>query len=155
MALGRLVLTTSIGLEGIDARHGKEVLIADDVEDYVKAIQFCHGNRTDMLQIAQNGYDFVHKYYSNRNLARLLKDFPARIRIIQDLGPIHLIPLFFDAIKPCFVRLLIVTSRFPFPLEKGDKLRMYHQLRYLQERHEVVLVSLTARRPTEDDFPRN
>lgn len=41
------------------------------------------------------------------------------------------------------MKLLAITPRFPFPLEKGDKLRAYHQLRALSERHEVVLVALS------------
>lgn len=36
-----------------------------------------------------------------------------------------------------------MTSRFPYPIERGDKLRAYHQLRVLSERHEVSLVALS------------
>lgn len=39
-------------------------------------------------------------------------------------------------------RLLVLTSRFPYPLEKGDKLRVYHQIRLLSQHFEVILVSL-------------
>lgn len=41
------------------------------------------------------------------------------------------------------MKLLVLTSRFPYPIEKGDKLRIYHQLRLLSKRYELVLVSLT------------
>ena len=41
------------------------------------------------------------------------------------------------------MKLLVVTSRFPFPIERGDKLRAYHQIRQLASRHEVVLVALS------------
>mgnify|MGYP000500928816 CR=1 FL=1 len=37
----------------------------------------------------------------------------------------------------------MLTPRFPYPLEKGDKLRIFHQLRYLGKEHEIHLVSLT------------
>jgi len=30
----------------------------------------------------------------------------------------------------------------PYPLDKGDKLRLYHQLRYLSKTFEIMLVSL-------------
>jgi sugar transferase (PEP-CTERM/EpsH1 system associated) len=40
------------------------------------------------------------------------------------------------------VKLLAVTPRFPYPLEKGDKLRAFHQLRALAQHHEIVLVAL-------------
>ena len=41
------------------------------------------------------------------------------------------------------MRLLALLSRFPYPLEKGDKLRAYHQLRQLSAQHEVYLVALS------------
>ncbi len=39
MALGRVVITTAMGLEGIPASHGEEVLIADTPYEFVKAIE--------------------------------------------------------------------------------------------------------------------
>ncbi|MCB0686863.1 MAG: glycosyltransferase [Saprospiraceae bacterium] len=40
------------------------------------------------------------------------------------------------------LKLLVLSSRFPLPLEKGDKLRLFHQIRYLAHRHQIILVSL-------------
>jgi len=40
------------------------------------------------------------------------------------------------------MKLVVVTSRFPYPLEKGDKLRLYFQIKYLAQRHEITLLSL-------------
>ena len=41
------------------------------------------------------------------------------------------------------MKLLVILSRVPYPLDKGDKLRAYHQLRLLHARHEIVLCCLT------------
>lgn len=41
------------------------------------------------------------------------------------------------------MRLFVMTSRMPWPLEKGDKLRIYHQLKHLHQKHEVFLCCLT------------
>lgn len=41
------------------------------------------------------------------------------------------------------MKLLMALSRFPFPLDKGDKLRAYHQLKYLGSRHELHLICLS------------
>ncbi len=41
------------------------------------------------------------------------------------------------------MKILFLTSRFPFPLEKGDKLRAYHQIKGLAARHEVHLAALS------------
>lgn len=40
------------------------------------------------------------------------------------------------------MKLVVVTSRFPYPLEKGDKLRLYFQIKHLAQRHEITLLSL-------------
>ena len=40
-------------------------------------------------------------------------------------------------------KLLILTARFPYPLEKGDKLRIYHQIKTLSKQYEIILCSLT------------
>ena len=40
-------------------------------------------------------------------------------------------------------KLVFLTSRFPFPLDKGDKLRAYHQLRELSKHCEIHLISLS------------
>ena len=37
------------------------------------------------------------------------------------------------------MKILYVTSRVPWPLNRGDRLRAYHQLRYLSKKHEVTL----------------
>jgi len=42
------------------------------------------------------------------------------------------------------VRLLILLSRIPYPLEKGDKLRAYHQIKALSKENEIILCSLTT-----------
>lgn len=40
------------------------------------------------------------------------------------------------------MRLFVLLSRFPYPLEKGDKLRAFHQIRVLSKHHEVCLCAL-------------
>lgn len=45
------------------------------------------------------------------------------------------------------MKLLVLSSRFPLPLEKGDKLRIYHQLKYLSQYHEITLFALSDHHP--------
>lgn len=40
------------------------------------------------------------------------------------------------------MRLLVILSRFPYPLERGDKLRAFHQLRILSRKHDIFLCAL-------------
>ena len=49
------------------------------------------------------------------------------------------------------MRLFVMTSRVPWPLEKGDKLRIYHQLKHLHQKHEVFLCCLTDK-PLAGDY---
>ncbi len=39
------------------------------------------------------------------------------------------------------MKILFITPRFPYPPYKGDKLRAYHQIKYLSRRHSVTLCS--------------
>lgn len=40
------------------------------------------------------------------------------------------------------MKILVVLSRVPYPLEKGDKLRAYNHIKHLSKKHEVVLFAL-------------
>lgn len=40
-------------------------------------------------------------------------------------------------------KLVIILSRFPFPLEKGDKLRAYHQITELSKDYSITLIATT------------
>ena len=50
------------------------------------------------------------------------------------------------------MKILVVLPRFPYPLDKGDKLRAYHQIVELGRRHEVYLFALTHSRVNHDDY---
>ena len=42
------------------------------------------------------------------------------------------------------MKLFVLLSRFPYPLDKGDKLRAYYQLRYLAgQGHELCVLALS------------
>ena len=50
------------------------------------------------------------------------------------------------------MKLLVVASRFPFPLQKGDKLRLYHQIRCLSEVAEIYLYTTSTSDVKEKDI---
>lgn len=41
------------------------------------------------------------------------------------------------------MKIFVLVSRVPYPLEKGDKLRAYHQIEHLSKTHEVFLCCLS------------
>lgn len=50
------------------------------------------------------------------------------------------------------MKILVILSRFPYPLEKGDKLRAYNQIKALSKHHEIILFALTENSPTQNDI---
>lgn len=69
MALGRAVITTSMGLEGIDAQDLREVLIADSIESFVQAIAQCEQDANLARRIGEKARNFVLQHYDNREIA--------------------------------------------------------------------------------------
>lgn len=50
------------------------------------------------------------------------------------------------------MKILVVLSRFPYPLEKGDKLRAYHQIRCLSKKHEIYLAAVCEQPVSSSDL---
>jgi glycosyltransferase involved in cell wall biosynthesis len=48
------------------------------------------------------------------------------------------------------MKVVALTSRLPWPLEKGDKLRLYHQLKAMSAAAEVHLICLVHEEPSEE-----
>jgi len=70
MALGKVVLTTRIGLEGIDATDKQEILIGDDVRDMVKAVKWCSKQNGRLEMVGRRACDFVQSNYDSMEIAR-------------------------------------------------------------------------------------
>jgi glycosyltransferase involved in cell wall biosynthesis len=64
MAAGRPVVATSIGAEGIEARDGEDLRIADSPEDFASAVVDLLGDRAEAARIAGNGRARVVERYS-------------------------------------------------------------------------------------------
>lgn len=50
------------------------------------------------------------------------------------------------------MKILFALSRFPYPTDKGDKLRAFHQIRMLSKAHEVYLVCLTREKVSQKEL---
>ncbi|HXA03050.1 MAG TPA: glycosyltransferase [Cytophagaceae bacterium] len=46
------------------------------------------------------------------------------------------------------MKILIALSRFPYPIDKGDKLRAYYQLRHLSKKNDLYIVCLIESLPS-------
>ena len=50
--------------------------------------------------------------------------------------------------------ILFLVSRFPYPLEKGDKLRAYHQIMELSKNHEIILFAINEKPVKNEDLEK-
>lgn len=39
------------------------------------------------------------------------------------------------------MKIIIVAQRFPYPLDKGDRLTIYHLIKFLSKRHQITLIT--------------
>ena len=72
MALSKTVITTQLGLEGIDAEDGNQVLVANSPQEFLQKIGFCIDHRDEVLRIGERARKFVMEYYDNTENARQL-----------------------------------------------------------------------------------
>ena len=72
MALGRVVLTTSLGLEGISARDKKEVLVADTVQDFVSKVQFCYRHPKHLPILSRAARSFAQRNFDHLEIGKKL-----------------------------------------------------------------------------------
>ncbi len=47
-------------------------------------------------------------------------------------------------------KIFIILSRIPYPLEKGDKLRAFYQIRELSKKHDLILCAINDEQPHPD-----
>jgi sugar transferase (PEP-CTERM/EpsH1 system associated) len=50
------------------------------------------------------------------------------------------------------MKILIALSRFPYPIDKGDKLRAYYQIRHLSRKNDLYIVCLSDSDPSQEDI---
>ncbi|MBQ6069638.1 MAG: glycosyltransferase [Bacteroidales bacterium] len=75
MSAGKVVVTTSIGAEGIGCTDGKNVLIADTPQQFVEQLQRCVNDPEFRRQIGANAAQMIVEQYGNEQLTRQLLDF--------------------------------------------------------------------------------
>lgn len=76
MMLGRVVVSTKIGLEGIPAQHDVEVIIANEPEEFINSIDHCLKNWRQLEHIGRKGQEFAIHHYDSLEIARhLLKAY--------------------------------------------------------------------------------
>jgi len=75
MAMGKAVIATSIGAEGINYTNGENIIIADTKKEFVKAIKKLYKNKKLALSIGQNARDLVQKEHNIKETTKQLEKF--------------------------------------------------------------------------------
>ncbi len=69
LAAGQLIVSTSIGKEGIDISDGKHIFIADSCETFIQKIIDIFENRINIDSIIRNGKNIIKEKYSWEKIA--------------------------------------------------------------------------------------
>ena len=72
MALGKVVLTTQLGLEGINAKHKEHVLVADTTEEFIEALDYCYRSNGSLSKLGKSAQNLVKAEYDNLETAKSL-----------------------------------------------------------------------------------
>jgi polysaccharide biosynthesis protein PslH len=75
MVLGKAIVTTPIGTEGIATTHGKDIFIADNPQDFARHVCTLVENRALCLKIGENARNFVAEHYDNSAITSSLAAF--------------------------------------------------------------------------------
>ncbi len=69
MALGKVIITTSLGLEGIPATHKENILIADTPEQFIECLEHVQLHPQERLRLGQQAVQFVSDRYDTYKVA--------------------------------------------------------------------------------------
>jgi glycosyltransferase involved in cell wall biosynthesis len=75
MALGKPIVTTTIGTEGIPTEKGNNIMIANDVDQFVGSVSRLIEDRVLFDRIGRNAIEFIQERYDNLRQAGALVDF--------------------------------------------------------------------------------
>ncbi len=64
MAMKIPCITSPLAFQALNAREGKEILVAETPKEYAAHIMMLLDNPEKALEIARNGYDFVHRNFN-------------------------------------------------------------------------------------------
>ena len=65
MFMGKVVITTSLGIEGIEAQNGIHVLIANTPEEFLSAVDFCIQQPQSCAEIGEAAMQLIRQQHNN------------------------------------------------------------------------------------------
>jgi glycosyltransferase involved in cell wall biosynthesis len=75
MALGKVIVSTAIGAEGIDIKHRENIIIADSADEFEKEVGNILENKSFFTKIGENAKRFVVENLNNNKITAGLAEF--------------------------------------------------------------------------------
>jgi glycosyltransferase involved in cell wall biosynthesis len=75
MALGKAILATSIAAEGIPARHGYDIMIADEPETFINQLATLIENPSMVSALGEHAATLIHEQFDNEKIVKELLEF--------------------------------------------------------------------------------
>ena len=75
MSLGKTVISTKTGAEGIDYTAGKNIIIADTADEFATAIEKLYNNRNEAVRIGKNARRLMEEKHENQKIIQQLQAF--------------------------------------------------------------------------------
>ena len=72
LALGKAIISTSIGVEGIPVENGKQMIIANNRTEFIEALSHLLNNHKKVIDLGQNARNFVESSFDNREIGKKL-----------------------------------------------------------------------------------
>lgn len=79
MAMGKLVISTTIGIQGIEAENKVHFLLANDTAEFAEAISWCYQNKDAAASISSNAQALIRSEYNQTLLMQRLVDFVEKL----------------------------------------------------------------------------
>lgn len=82
MGMGKAIVSTTIGAEGLPVRHGEELLLADSPDDFARSVVTLLGDAAERQRLGTAARELVETKYSWGSVA---KEFAASLeKVVQD-----------------------------------------------------------------------
>jgi glycosyltransferase involved in cell wall biosynthesis len=75
MALGKPIVTTPVGTEGISTTSGENIIVITDADGFVQSISDLIENREYFDKISKNAIEYIHENFDNLSSAGALIEF--------------------------------------------------------------------------------
>jgi glycosyltransferase involved in cell wall biosynthesis len=75
MAMGKAIVSTPVGAEGLGVTHEEQVMVADRPDEFVQSVQTLLSDPSRIRKMGEQAYAFIGEHFDNRVLAGKLAGF--------------------------------------------------------------------------------